>query len=104
MATTSMDYEATGERYDGKRLCFVTVVGRARAASPQSLRATTAIDAASNNADQILDDGPRYDRDRSASPRRDDGHDSRRRSMSPIGNDRYVVPAGFICHLCGVAC
>jgi hypothetical protein len=26
MATTSMDYEATGERYDGKRpLCFVTV-------------------------------------------------------------------------------
>ncbi|KAL2142067.1 hypothetical protein VTI28DRAFT_1580 [Corynascus sepedonium] len=53
MATTSMDYEATGERYD--------------------------------------DDGPRYDRDRSASPRRDDGHDSRRRSMSPNGNDRAPI-------------
>jgi hypothetical protein len=39
MATTSMDYEATGERYDGKRLYFVTPVGRARAASLQSLRA-----------------------------------------------------------------
>ncbi|KAK4104693.1 RNA-binding domain-containing protein [Parathielavia hyrcaniae] len=50
MATTSMDYEVTGERYD--------------------------------------DDGPRYDRDRSASPRRDDGHDMRRRSMSPNGKDR----------------
>ncbi|KAG7289612.1 hypothetical protein NEMBOFW57_005983 [Staphylotrichum longicolle] len=53
MATTSMDYEATGERYD--------------------------------------DDTARYDRDRSASPRRDDGHDSRRRSMSPNGNDRAPI-------------
>jgi hypothetical protein len=33
------------------------------------------------------DDGPRYDRERSASPRRDDGpDDSRRRSASPNGN------------------
>lgn len=40
------------------------------------------------NGDRFDDDGPRYDRDRSASPRRDDGHESRRRSMSPNGNDR----------------
>ena len=33
MATTSMDYEATGERYDGKRtFCFIAVVGCALAA------------------------------------------------------------------------
>jgi hypothetical protein len=37
-----------------------------------------------------IEDAPRYDRERSASPRRDDGHDSRRRSMSPNGHDRYV--------------
>ncbi|KAK4225498.1 Serine/arginine-rich splicing factor SR45a, partial [Podospora fimiseda] len=36
-------------------------------------------------------EAPRYDRDRSASPRRDDGHESRRRSMSPNGNDRAPV-------------
>lgn len=41
------------------------------------------------NGDRFDEDAPRYDRDRSASPRRDDGHESsRRRSMSPNGNDR----------------
>ncbi len=37
MATTSMDYEATGERYDGKRtLHFIAVVGGALAACTRS--------------------------------------------------------------------
>lgn len=43
MATTSMDYEATGERYDGKSpvasICFVTMTAcaRARVMSPITL-------------------------------------------------------------------
>jgi hypothetical protein len=43
MATTSMDYEATGERYDGKSpvasICFVTMTAcaRARVMSPTTL-------------------------------------------------------------------
>ncbi|KAK3944180.1 Serine/arginine-rich splicing factor SR45a [Diplogelasinospora grovesii] len=50
--------------------------------------ATTAMDYENANGDRF-EDAPRYDRDRSASPRRDDGHDSsRRRSMSPNGHDR----------------
>ncbi|KAK0636180.1 hypothetical protein B0T17DRAFT_70885 [Bombardia bombarda] len=51
--------------------------------------ATTAMDYENANVDRFDDEPPRYDRDRSASPRRDDGHEStRRRSMSPNGNDR----------------
>ncbi len=58
-----------------------------------SLRAPAAssISGLANYRHASPDDGARYDRDRSASPRRDDGHDSRRRSMSPNGNDRYVA-------------
>ena len=50
--------------------------------------ATTAMDYEPANGDRYEDDGPRYERDqRSASPRRDDGHDNvRRRSASPAGN------------------
>ncbi|KAL1881137.1 hypothetical protein VTK73DRAFT_4584 [Phialemonium thermophilum] len=52
--------------------------------------ATTAMDYENANGDRYEEDAPRYDhRDRSASPRRDDGPDmSRRRSLSPINNDR----------------
>ncbi|KAK1829653.1 hypothetical protein QBC39DRAFT_332273 [Podospora conica] len=51
--------------------------------------ATTAMDYENANGDRFDEDAPRYERDRSASPRRDDGHDSsRRRSMSPNGHDR----------------
>jgi transformer-2 protein len=51
--------------------------------------ATTAMDYENANGERFDDDAPRYDRDRSASPRRDDGHESsRRRSMSPNGHDR----------------
>ncbi|KAK3378529.1 hypothetical protein B0H63DRAFT_250320 [Podospora didyma] len=51
--------------------------------------ATTAMDYENANGDRFDEEAPRYDRDRSASPRRDDGHESsRRRSMSPNGNDR----------------
>ncbi|KXX77584.1 Serine/arginine-rich splicing factor SR45a [Madurella mycetomatis] len=53
--------------------------------------ATTSMDYENANGDRFDDDAARYDRDRSASPRRDDGHDSRRRSMSPNGNDRAPV-------------
>ncbi|KAK0626572.1 hypothetical protein B0T14DRAFT_534695 [Immersiella caudata] len=54
--------------------------------------ATTAMDYENANGDRFDEDAPRYDRDRSASPRRDDGHDSsRRRSMSPNGHDRAPV-------------
>lgn len=54
--------------------------------------ATTAMDYENANGDRFDEDAPRYDRDRSASPRRDDGHDSsRRRSMSPNGMDRAPI-------------
>ncbi|KAK3995085.1 putative RNA-binding protein C25G10.01 [Cladorrhinum sp. PSN332] len=53
--------------------------------------ATTSMDYENANGDRFDDEAPRYDRDRSASPRRDDGHESRRRSMSPNGNDRAPV-------------
>lgn len=51
--------------------------------------ATTAMDYENANGDRFDEEPVRYDRERSASPRRDDGgHDSRRRSMSPNGHDR----------------
>ncbi|KAK4646504.1 hypothetical protein QC762_211080 [Podospora pseudocomata] len=53
--------------------------------------ATTSMDYENANGDRFDDEAPRYERDRSASPRRDDGHESRRRSMSPNGNDRAPV-------------
>ncbi|KAK4241443.1 Serine/arginine-rich splicing factor SR45a [Achaetomium macrosporum] len=53
--------------------------------------ATTSMDYENAAGDRFDDDGARYDRDRSASPRRDDGRDSRRRSMSPNGNDRAPI-------------
>ncbi|KAK4464821.1 Serine/arginine-rich splicing factor SR45a [Cladorrhinum samala] len=53
--------------------------------------ATTSMDYENANGDRFDDEPPRYDRDRSASPRRDDGHESRRRSMSPNGNDRAPI-------------
>ncbi|KAK8135881.1 RNA-binding protein [Apiospora sp. TS-2023a] len=52
--------------------------------------ATAAMDYETADGDRFEDDGPRYERDqRSASPRasRDDGHDTRRRSASPNGNN-----------------
>ncbi|KAK4138757.1 RNA-binding domain-containing protein [Trichocladium antarcticum] len=53
--------------------------------------ATTSMDYENANGDRFDDEPPRYERDRSASPRRDDGHESRRRSMSPKGNDRAPI-------------
>ncbi|KAM7195267.1 Serine/arginine-rich splicing factor SR45a [Rhypophila sp. PSN 637] len=52
--------------------------------------ATTAMDYESTNPDRFDDEGPRYDRDRSASPRREE-EPSRRRSMSPNGTDRAPI-------------
>ncbi|KAI0124340.1 RNA recognition domain-containing protein [Xylariales sp. AK1849] len=51
--------------------------------------ATAAMDYETAEGDRYEDEGPRYDRDqRSASPRpaRDDGHETRRRSASPINH------------------
>jgi transformer-2 protein len=55
--------------------------------------ATTAMDYESTNPDRFEDDGPRYDRQRSASPRgaRDDDG-GRRRSASPIGDSDLRAP------------
>lgn len=51
--------------------------------------ATTAMDYENANGERFEEDTTRYDRDRSASPRRDNGHDSaRHRSLSP-GRDRH---------------
>ncbi|KAK2066520.1 hypothetical protein P8C59_000329 [Phyllachora maydis] len=59
--------------------------------------ATTAMDYENANGDRFEEDAPRYDRDRSASPRRDDVRDDardegidsgRRRSLSPVPMDR----------------
>lgn len=108
MATTSMDYEnANGDRFDGKfwlsfpslsqpyesradSLCLPTCLRdwcaqtRERVDSPNSQKTQASL------TFRNIDETTRYERDRSASPRRDDGHESRRRSMSPNGNDRYV--------------
>ncbi|KAK1770349.1 hypothetical protein QBC33DRAFT_512115 [Phialemonium atrogriseum] len=51
--------------------------------------ATTAMDYENAAGDRFEEEAPRYDRDRSASPRRDDGPDlSRRRSLSPHPHER----------------
>ncbi|KAK0703226.1 hypothetical protein B0T26DRAFT_756792 [Lasiosphaeria miniovina] len=83
MATTAMDYEnANGNRFDSES----PQRGRDQPASTQCASTQPALP--SNKG------APRYDRDRSTSPRRDDRHESsRRRSMSPNGNDRYSAPS-----------
>lgn len=98
MATTAMDYEAAnGDRFEGQ----------SQSSPAQLHQSATSTTSAStrlrggpysavydiNTNDPSTDEAPRYERDqRSASPRRDDGHDSsRRRSASPSGNgDPYV--------------
>jgi hypothetical protein len=95
MATTAMDYEnANGDRFDGELLLSCRHASSATIAVAVS--STKPSNAENGDADIcIAEDAPRYERDRSASPRRDDGHDSsRRRSMSPNGHDRYVLPPG----------
>lgn len=89
MATTAMDYEnANGDRFDGK---FHRESGHASVAPPVArLDEIHAIQIRDTDS-STTEDAPRYDRDRSASPRRDEVHESsRRRSMSPNGHDRYV--------------
>jgi hypothetical protein len=82
MATTAMDYEATGKLFPS-RLAALAVPTRhvsikaGKSSSPPS------------NLPFYADDGPRYERDqRSASPRpmRDDTDGGRRRSASPATN------------------
>jgi hypothetical protein len=95
MATTAMDYEnANGDRFDGNAPSSPCTARFGFFSPPiaSSLSDTPRLHKPQRCADTIrTEDAPRYDRDRSASPRRDDGHDSsRRRSMSPNGHDRYV--------------
>ena len=98
MATTAMDYEnANGDRFDGK-LFYIHAANTHHSQETSSTPTHTPgihkniLSQMGSSANMFgSEDAPRYDRDRSASPRRDDGHDSsRRRSMSPNGHDRYA--------------
>ncbi|TPX15115.1 uncharacterized protein E0L32_004673 [Thyridium curvatum] len=102
MATTAMDYEAAnGDRFEGQSQSSLSPSARLhQQAAPSNTSASTHARGGPYRAAYDIDtrhtpadEAPRYERDqRSASPRRDDGHDSsRRRSASPSGNgDPYV--------------
>jgi hypothetical protein len=95
MATTAMDYEnANGDRFDGESHLSAPQRHASSVATQSRCRQSISPPPRTIDADMcIAEDAPRYERDRSASPRRDDGHESsRRRSMSPNGHDRYVFP------------
>ena len=81
MATTAMDYEANAG-YDG----MSSAQFPASHLSPPEQHGP-------DDLHQFAEEAPRYDIDRrSASPRREDHDDSRRRTASP-GNDRFVTPS-----------